>query len=191
MTHLRAIAPDHIRYNGGTRCDMAVGPCACGAWHTVEEAIPQADRHPLDIVRSRIPDIADDETVADTVTRLVRERDQAVELCSTSIALADGHIAQARKERDEARAATLTVMGQLEERAQITVWASQDAPERLQEFVKHDKDWVVWIPKKWFERHCGLPAWLEHGLIQNTVSDHVIDGGVVIIARGPAYLWLR
>jgi len=21
------------RYNGGTLCDMDVGPCACGAWH--------------------------------------------------------------------------------------------------------------------------------------------------------------
>ena len=20
-------------YNAGTRCDMALGPCACGAWH--------------------------------------------------------------------------------------------------------------------------------------------------------------
>ncbi len=24
------------RYNAGQRCDMLVGPCACGAWHTPE-----------------------------------------------------------------------------------------------------------------------------------------------------------
>ena len=25
------------RFNGGERCDMDVGPCACGAWHTAHE----------------------------------------------------------------------------------------------------------------------------------------------------------
>ncbi len=24
---------DVVRYNGGQRCDMEKGPCACGAWH--------------------------------------------------------------------------------------------------------------------------------------------------------------
>jgi len=27
-----------VRTNGGVRCDMAVGPCACGAWHKAEDA---------------------------------------------------------------------------------------------------------------------------------------------------------
>lgn len=189
-TDLRAIAPGHIRYNGGTQCDMAIGPCACGAWHIAEERIPQANteakiqvwqatedevllikegasnaKHPLDIIRERIPDITADETTADAVARLVRER-------------------------DEARAETLSLLGQLEERPQITVWASQDAPEPLRALSKHDKDWVVWVPTAWFKRHYGLPSWLEHGLRQNTVSRHVVDGGMVFITRGPAYLWL-
>lgn len=25
---------DPPRYNGGIRCDMLVGPCSCGAWHS-------------------------------------------------------------------------------------------------------------------------------------------------------------
>lgn len=30
--------PDWLRvYNGGTRCDMAVGPCSCKAWHYLGE----------------------------------------------------------------------------------------------------------------------------------------------------------
>lgn len=27
-----------VRFNGGTQCDMAVGPCACGAWHKQEDS---------------------------------------------------------------------------------------------------------------------------------------------------------
>jgi hypothetical protein len=26
-----------IRTNGGVRCDMEIGPCACGAWHQAGE----------------------------------------------------------------------------------------------------------------------------------------------------------
>jgi hypothetical protein len=36
-----------------------------------------AQRSPLDVVRARIPDIGDDETTADAVSRLVAERDEA------------------------------------------------------------------------------------------------------------------
>lgn len=25
------------KYNAGIECDMAIGPCSCGAWHTEEE----------------------------------------------------------------------------------------------------------------------------------------------------------
>ena len=26
--------PDYMDiYNGGEKCDMAIGPCSCGAWH--------------------------------------------------------------------------------------------------------------------------------------------------------------
>lgn len=34
------VYPDNLppRYNGGQRCDMLVGPCACGAWHKPEES---------------------------------------------------------------------------------------------------------------------------------------------------------
>lgn len=28
------------RRNGGQLCDMAIGPCACGAWHTFTEYTP-------------------------------------------------------------------------------------------------------------------------------------------------------
>lgn len=27
------------RYNAGIQCDMAIGPCACGAWHSAQHAI--------------------------------------------------------------------------------------------------------------------------------------------------------
>lgn len=31
--------PERIVWrNGGTRCDMLTGPCACGAWHNREES---------------------------------------------------------------------------------------------------------------------------------------------------------
>lgn len=30
-----------VRWNGGQKCDMDVGPCACGAWHSKEEKIVQ------------------------------------------------------------------------------------------------------------------------------------------------------
>lgn len=30
------LPPREIRHNGGVRCDMAVGPCACGATHEAE-----------------------------------------------------------------------------------------------------------------------------------------------------------
>lgn len=41
MNEFRAY-PDSLapRFNGGVRCDMLVGPCACGAWHQ-EEPQPQ------------------------------------------------------------------------------------------------------------------------------------------------------
>lgn len=29
------------RYNGGIRCDVTSGPCACGAWHRPNEALPE------------------------------------------------------------------------------------------------------------------------------------------------------
>lgn len=29
------------RYNGGQKCDMDEGPCACGAWHSKQEKIVQ------------------------------------------------------------------------------------------------------------------------------------------------------
>lgn len=30
--------PSHItKRNGGQTCDMAIGPCACGAWHSESE----------------------------------------------------------------------------------------------------------------------------------------------------------
>jgi hypothetical protein len=29
----RMLPPSEVRYNGGQRCDMRVGPCSCGAWH--------------------------------------------------------------------------------------------------------------------------------------------------------------
>jgi hypothetical protein len=29
---------DSTQTNGGQRCDMAAGPCACGAWHEIEES---------------------------------------------------------------------------------------------------------------------------------------------------------
>ena len=38
--NIRALRPGVILYNGGTRCDTAIGPCACGAWHTAEENRP-------------------------------------------------------------------------------------------------------------------------------------------------------
>ena len=35
-----ALRPDIILHNGGVKCDMAIGPCACGAWHTAAENRP-------------------------------------------------------------------------------------------------------------------------------------------------------
>ncbi len=35
----KALAPEVVRYNGGQRCDMETGPCACGAWHEAEPAL--------------------------------------------------------------------------------------------------------------------------------------------------------
>lgn len=29
-----------LLHNAGERCDMAEGPCACGAWHTLDERRP-------------------------------------------------------------------------------------------------------------------------------------------------------
>jgi len=26
-----------VLYNGGTKCDVLIGPCSCGAWHDLEE----------------------------------------------------------------------------------------------------------------------------------------------------------
>lgn len=36
------LPPNAVRFNGGVRCDMLLGPCACGATHTVE---PDGDAH--------------------------------------------------------------------------------------------------------------------------------------------------
>ena len=38
-THNGMIAmPEYVEMHNGTheRCDMLIGPCACGAWHTIE-----------------------------------------------------------------------------------------------------------------------------------------------------------
>ena len=35
---LVALDPKDERYNWGIRCDMSVGPCACGEWHSEKEA---------------------------------------------------------------------------------------------------------------------------------------------------------
>lgn len=36
---LTPLGKDVVYYNGnGVRCDVAIGPCACGAWHTPEES---------------------------------------------------------------------------------------------------------------------------------------------------------
>ncbi len=31
-------------WNGGVKCDMAVGPCACGAWHNAKDTLGRSFR---------------------------------------------------------------------------------------------------------------------------------------------------
>jgi hypothetical protein len=33
LDEMIGLPPEIILRNGGTRCDMMYGPCACGAWH--------------------------------------------------------------------------------------------------------------------------------------------------------------
>ncbi len=38
-TNNKPMPLDRVRFNGGQRCDMLVGPCACGAWHKSEDRL--------------------------------------------------------------------------------------------------------------------------------------------------------
>lgn len=43
---LTPLPDDIVVYNGGVRCDTAIGPCSCGATHTLEELKSRINQNP-------------------------------------------------------------------------------------------------------------------------------------------------